>query len=69
IVVANILAEIVCILTEDVRRVLKDDGYFISSGIIHERVPMVKEKLESAGFEIIEINKDGEWNAIVAKAK
>lgn len=69
IVVANILAEVVCILTDDVKRVLKEDGYFISSGIIHERVPMVKEKLERAGFEILEINKDGEWNCIVAKSK
>ncbi|MEG1287038.1 MAG: 50S ribosomal protein L11 methyltransferase [Clostridium sp.] len=69
IVVANILAEIVCILTDDVKRVLKDGGYFISSGIIHARVEMVVNKLEESGFEILEKNKDGEWNCIVAKLK
>ena len=69
IVVANIIAEVICILTEDVKRVLKSDGYFITSGIIHDRVDMVTKKLEETGFEVIEINKDGEWNCIVAKAK
>ncbi|WP_066894899.1 50S ribosomal protein L11 methyltransferase [Clostridium nigeriense] len=69
IVVANIIAEVICILTEDVKRVLKEDGYFITSGIIHDRVDMVTKKLEETGFEVVEINKDGEWNCIVAKLK
>ena len=69
VVVANILAEIICILTDDVKRVLKQNGFFITSGIIHDRVDMVVEKLENSGFEVIEKNKDGEWNCIVAKLK
>ncbi|MEN8077100.1 50S ribosomal protein L11 methyltransferase [Clostridioides difficile] len=69
IVVANILAEIICILTDDVKRVLKDGGVFITSGIIHDRVDMVCEKLEATGFEVVEKNRDGEWNCIVAKLK
>ncbi|MGL5820642.1 MAG: 50S ribosomal protein L11 methyltransferase [Sarcina sp.] len=69
IVVANILAEIVCILTDDVKKVLKQDGLFISSGIIHERKQMVLDKLEEQGFEVIEATVEGEWNCIVAKLK
>lgn len=69
IVVANILAEIICILTDDVKRVLKDGGVFITSGIIHDRVDMVCEKLEATGFEVMEKNRNGEWNCIVAKLK
>lgn len=69
VVVANILAEIICILTDDVKRVLKQNGYFITSGIIHDRVDMVVDKLEASGFEVIEKNRDGEWNCIVAKLK
>ena len=69
IVVANILAEIICILTDDVKRVMKDGGVFITSGIIHDRVDMVCEKLEATGFEVMEKNRDGEWNCIVAKLK
>lgn len=69
IVVANILAEIICILADDVKRVIKEGGIFITSGIIHDRVDMVCEKLEVTGFEVVEKNKDGEWNCIVAKLK
>lgn len=68
IVVANIIAEIICVLTKDVKKALNDGGIFITSGIIHDRVDMVKEKFAECGFEIIEINKDGEWNCIVAKS-
>lgn len=69
IVVANIIAEIICILTEDVSKALNKGGLFITSGIIHERVDMVTSKLNECGFEVMEINKDGEWNCIVAKLK
>lgn len=69
IVVANILAEVVCILTDDVKKVLKKDGIYISSGIINERKPMVIEKLLEQGFEIIEETQEGEWNCIVARFK
>ena len=68
VVVANILAEIICILTEDVKRVLKDGGVFITSGIIHDRVDMVVNKMEASGFEVIQVNRDGEWNCIIAKS-
>ena len=69
IVVANIIAEVICILTQDVSRVIKPGGYFITSGIIHERVDMVTAKLEECGFEVETINKDGEWNCIIARLK
>ncbi|SHI62501.1 [LSU ribosomal protein L11P]-lysine N-methyltransferase [Clostridium amylolyticum] len=69
IVVANIIAEIICILIGDVKKVLKTGGLFISSGIIHERREMVIDKLENSGFQVLEVNKDGEWNCITAILK
>ncbi len=69
IIVANIIAEVICILIEDVKKVMKEKGLFITSGIIHERASMVIEKLEASGFEIVEINKDGEWECIIARLK
>jgi ribosomal protein L11 methyltransferase len=68
IVVANIIAEIICVLTEDVKKALNKGGLFITSGIIHDRVDMVTKKFAECGFEDIEINKDGEWNCIVARS-
>lgn len=69
LVVANIIAEIICILTPDVKKALNKDGIFITSGIIHDRREMVIDNLEENGFEVIEVNKDGEWNCIIAKLK
>lgn len=68
IVVANILADIIKVLTEDIKTVLVDGGYFISSGIILDRKDDVIAKLEKCGFKIEEVNVDGEWCCIVAKA-
>ena len=69
IVVANIIAEIICILTGDVSKALNKGGLFITSGIIHERVDMVTSTLKECGIEVMEVNKDGEWNCIVATLK
>ncbi|MBL4932996.1 50S ribosomal protein L11 methyltransferase [Clostridium paridis] len=69
LVVANIIAEIICILTPDVKKALDKDGIFITSGIIHDRREMVINNLEETGFEVLEVNKDGEWNCIVARLK
>ncbi|WP_040211350.1 50S ribosomal protein L11 methyltransferase [Clostridium polynesiense] len=69
IVVANIIAEIICVLVDDVKKVLKPGGTFISSGIIHERREMVTNKLINSGFEVVKTDKDGEWNCITAILK
>lgn len=69
IIVANIIAEVICILVEDVKKFLNKDGYFISSGIIKERRDMVVEKLQATGFEIIEEFTEGEWVCLVAAQK
>jgi ribosomal protein L11 methyltransferase len=66
IVVANIIAEIIMVLIEDVKKALLPGGYFISSGIIRERREAVEEKLINSGFKIKEVNVDGEWVCIVA---
>lgn len=67
IVVANIIADIIKILAKDVSNFMKDDAVFISSGIILAKVDEVKECLENSGFEILNVNRQGEWAAIVCK--
>lgn len=69
IVVANIVAEIIKILAPDVKQSLKDDGIFISSGIILDKIEFVKNALEDEGFEIVEEVTMGEWACIVSKPK
>jgi ribosomal protein L11 methyltransferase len=66
VVVANIIAEVIIFLCEDVKKFLKPDGFFIASGIIKDRKDDVVSKLESVGFRIIEVNTLGEWVCVVA---
>lgn len=67
IIVANIIAEIIVILTKDITKFLKKGGMFITSGIIHEKVDMVKEAMIAEGLNIIDTITLGEWICIVAK--
>jgi len=66
IVAANIIAEVIMLLCEDVKKFLRPNGYFISSGIIKDRKDDVAKKLTSVGFKIHEINELGEWVCIIA---
>lgn len=69
IVVANIIADIIILLSKDIKNFMKEDSIFISSGIIHKKVDEVVKSLEENGLEIVEIQTLGEWNAIVSKIK
>ena len=69
VIVANIIADIIKILAKDVSKFLKDDGVFISSGIIRAKIDEVCQALEENGFEIVKVERLGEWSAIVSKLK
>ena len=69
IVVANIMADIIILLSKDITRFLNKDGLFISSGIILDKIDDVKESLEANGLEVIEVETMGEWSVIVSKVK
>lgn len=67
VVVANILADIIKILAKDIAQFIEEDGVFISSGIILDKIEEVKEALINENFEIVEVIELGEWACIVAK--
>lgn len=69
LVVANIIADIIVKLIPDLHRVLKPGGHFIASGIIDRRLEEVKELLSYHGMEIIRIETEQEWRAVVAVLK
>lgn len=68
VVVANIVADAVILLSKAVRHHLRENGVFISSGIIRDREQDVREALLEAGFCIEEVRYAGEWVAIVSRA-
>lgn len=67
IIVANIIAEVILILIDDVKKKLNEGGIFIASGIIKEKEAMVKEGLVAKGFDVIETRREGEWVCIVSE--
>ena len=67
IVVANILADVIIPMAPVIPDRLKEDGYFITSGIIDFKENEVKEAIEAAGLKVIEINHQGEWVNITAQ--
>lgn len=69
VVVANLMADLVILLSASISKHLNAGGIFISSGILIEKEAQVKFELEKNNFEIVEILEQGEWCAIAAKFK
>lgn len=67
VVIANIVADIIIKLSKDINRVLKEDGIFISSGIIEDRLEDVLKNFEKNSFEILEVRKMGTWCLVVSE--
>lgn len=67
IVAANLMADLVIMLSKDVAAHLKDKGIFISSGILIEKKEQVAAAIEECGFRILNIVEEGEWCAIAAQ--
>lgn len=67
IVVANILADVIIPMAPVIPARMKKGGLFITSGIIDFKENDVKEAIENAGLEIVEINHQGEWVNITAR--
>ena len=67
IVVANILADVIIPLSEKVRPFMKEDGLFITSGIIDTKEDEVRAALLKNGFDIIDTVHLNEWVCFVAR--
>ena len=67
LVVANILADIIIPMAPALYQCAKEQGVLITSGIIDFKENEVKEALEQAGFEILEVNHQGGWVNVTAR--
>lgn len=67
VIVANLMADLVMMLSADVAKHLLPGGIYISSGILTEKEVLVADTMRSLGFKIMEVKEDGMWCAIVAK--
>ncbi len=70
IVVANILAPVIIMLTGEADRHLKPGGIFITSGIINMKEEAVKEAFAAHPvWEVLETTYQGEWVSITARKR
>ena len=67
IVVANILADVLVPLAPVIVHQLKKGGIYITSGIINDKETVVREAVEAAGLEILEVTYQGEWVSVTAR--
>jgi len=67
IVTANILADVLVPLTPVIVNQLKPGGIYITSGIIDDKEQTVKDAVEAAGLEIVEVTYQGEWVSVTAR--
>ncbi len=67
VVVANIIADVICFLCAPARKHLNPGGVFICSGIIREREADVLRALEAAGYRVDCRMEKGEWVCLAAR--
>ncbi|MBS5284255.1 MAG: 50S ribosomal protein L11 methyltransferase [Clostridiales bacterium] len=70
IVVANILADVIILLVDEIPVHLKKGGYFITSGIINMKEEAVKAAFaRRSDLEVVEITYQGEWVSVTARKR
>ena len=69
VIVANITAEVLALLSPSIPKYLKEKGVLILSGIIHDRLNQVKKVYEEQGLIIERERAKGEWHALVLRRK
>ncbi|MDD4698970.1 MAG: 50S ribosomal protein L11 methyltransferase [Oscillospiraceae bacterium] len=67
VICANIVADVIVSLLNDIEKYMNDNAVFLCSGIIDIRESDVIEALNNKGFKILEIRNMDNWRAIAAK--
>lgn len=67
VIIANIIADVIILLSGQMETTLKKGGLLVASGIIHLREEEVLAALKANGFEILDRRDENDWRAILAK--
>ena len=67
VVVANIVADVIISLAPQVRHFLKEDGWFLTSGIIDDRADEAAAALVAAGWNIVESCTSEGWYCYICR--
>lgn len=69
VITANIIADIVIMLLQDIPQKLNDDGVLLASGIIEERMPDVEAAAQAQGLYVDAVDHRGGWVVMQMKKK
>ncbi len=67
--VANIVADIIVRMSDDIGNYIKDGAYLICSGIIERYEADVRAAMERNGFDIVETARESDWVAMVCQKR
>lgn len=67
VVLANIVADVIIALAPRVRGLLKENGFFICSGVIEGRAEETAAALAANGVEVLARREENGWNAFLCK--
>jgi len=67
VIVANIVADVIIALLPSVKKLIKEGGTFICSGIIKERLSDVTNAMEKEKITISQIREEDGWAAVTCK--
>lgn len=67
VLLINIIANVILMLSPAFPKFVKKDGIIITSGIIEQYVDDVRNRLEELNFEVLETRNYDEWYSITAK--
>ena len=65
LITANIVADIIMRLSPTVKELIAEDGLFIASGLVDERIDEVRASLLRDGWKIVEQNSKDNWHCLV----
>ena len=65
--IANIIADVICMLAAPVRARIVENGLFICSGIAVDRKDEVLRALDDANYQVLDVLERGEWCAIASR--
>ncbi|MEG1886510.1 MAG: 50S ribosomal protein L11 methyltransferase [Oscillospiraceae bacterium] len=67
VICANIVADVIMMLLDDIENYMAEDALFLCSGIIDIRADEVKNSFKSHDYKIIDIMQEDNWFAFAAK--
>jgi len=66
VAIANIIADVIVMMSAPIMKHIRPGGIFICSGIARERQDEVIDALNAAGYQKLDVRNQGEWTAIAS---